>query len=330
MNKIVNEPVEKNGKLGLWGIGARANYYYSLFNERDRFIGPSWSKSFRCMNECTPDIFSVVNDYHPEGIIPFLLGKKEKDTLIFRDLLRQHTLVAGITGSGKTNWLQSFVVSLLHYSHPEYLRVVILDPKGASFSDLEEITNVVPFSLEEIAETLIKLHDVMQERIRLTQLSNFGKDAFKINAYAYRMRNPKCVMPYIVVIFDEFSIFSMWADQNSKRSLEAIKALSSMGRGLGINLMFATQCPYAKFIKGYVKANFERKICFKVADHVQENLILGYPKKGEISATSLKVGELLVKDDGMNTLYKAVLCGDKSLRNAANNLRRKGYIYKLF
>ena len=329
----VGIPADKTGKLGTWGIGNYAQYRYDLFNRSDRFSGPWYGKTFRNIREADPEIFSAIDDYKPNGTLPFLLGKKEdakNDHLLFECMLERNTLVAGMTRSGKTNWLRSMAVTLLHYSHPEYLRMVVLDPKAAAFKSLGNVVNVVNQSFEEIAETILKLDKVMKKRIELTGVPNLPEDAKSMNAYAYKYRIRSKLMPYIVVIFDEFAQFSIWAQKNNQEALIAIESIAAMGLGVGINFIFATQSPYKEFIKGYIKANFENNICFKVRNFNQETLILGAKGKYERSAASLKKGQFMMKINGLNTVYNAVFCSQDSFENATRNWEQGGFNYKLF
>ena len=331
-DKSVGIPAEKTGKLGNWGIGNYAQYKYNLFDKKERMNGPWYGKSFMNIHEAPPELFSAIDDYKPSGIVPFLIGKTEgkKDQLIFDDIINRHILIAGMTRSGKTNFMQAMLVSLLHYSHPEYLKVVVLDPKAAAFKDMSKVINVVNFSMEEIAEAIIYINKIMRDRIEITKQPGLPEDAKKINEFAYKHQLRSKLMPYIVIIFDEFAEFSMWAKKNNPEAMNAIKSIAALGLGLGIHLVFATQSPYAAFIKGYVSANFEKTICFKVRNFTQENLVLGKKRKGDRSAEFLNTGEFLIKENGRYVLYKAVLCGNEAMINAANNLTMRGFNYKLF
>ncbi len=222
------------------------------------------------------------------------------------------------------------LVSLLHYSHPEYLRVVIFDPKAAAFKAIDEVVNVFNFGFDEIAETILKIDEIMRKRIKITSIKGAPEDAKSMNAYAYKHRSKLRLMPYIVIIFDEFAQFSVWAQKHKPEAMEAIIAITSMGLGVGINFILATQSPYKRFIQGWIKCNFENNICFKVRNFTQENLILGKGTRGERSATSLRRGEFIIKENGRNKVYSAVFCSQKTFQSAAKNWEERGFNYKLF
>ena len=268
-NTQLNIPRKKWGHLGLWGMGEYNDYHYRIFNEKAR-LELYHGKTFRNETEAPPELFKAIADTSPKGIIPRLKGIRN-ERMQFHDALTFNTLVAGQTQSGKTNWVKSAVVSMLHFAHPEYLKVIIFDPKTAAFKALKRVINVVNRH-EEITQWLQKLADTLQKRIELTGRKEWPSNAKECNAKAYKCRSPKYLMPYIRVIFDEFADFMNNANKEARKNIDK---LASLGLGLGMNPTFLTQAPYAKYIEGFVKNNFEQRIAFNLGDRQQEQLVLG-------------------------------------------------------
>ena len=324
-NTHLNIPRKKEGHLGLWGIGEYNNYHYQLFNEKAR-LELYHGKTFRNETEAPPELFKAIADTSPKGIIPRLKGIRN-ERMQFHDALTFNTLVAGQTQSGKTNWVKSAVISMLHFAHPEYLKVIIFDPKTAAFKALKKVINVVN-NHDEITKWLQKLADNLQKRIELTGRKGWPSNAKECNAKAYKYRSPKYLMPYICVIFDEFADFMNHADEAAKKNIDK---LASLGLGLGINLTFLTQAPYAKYIEGFVKNNFEQRIAFNLGDRQQEQLVLGKKPQTDKQPNSrrLRRGEFLAREGGTRVLYRSILCTDQALDNAAKNLEERALSFRI-
>ena len=323
-------PERENEQLTDWEIASFTDYKYRLFDEQDTNRGLMYSKTFWNESEAPPSLFNTIADGEPGEILPSILGKNEEGEIEFFDLVEKNTLVAGQTRSGKTNWLRGVIVSLLHFSHPEYSKVVILDPKAAAFKDFASICTFHT-EYEGVIKCIKDLVTILRKRIRLTRRPGYPSDAKAANKVAYQIRKRRMVMPYITVVFDEFADFMAEARLNKQEDIITdIQKLASLGLGLGICLLFATQAPYKEYIKGVIKNNFERRISFNLGDIAQEQIILGKPKSDkQQSATSLKRGDFLIREGGDRRLYHALFVPDEALINAARNLKRGRYCYKL-
>jgi len=305
-------------------------YPYKLFSNCNKW-GVEFYKSFRNENEAPQELFNTICDGTPNGYLPAILGKNRQGEVKYFDLAGQHTLVAGQTRSGKTTWLNTLILGLLHWGHPEYLKLVVLDPKQAGFKSLKPVATVST-THEQICETLNKLNEELQKRIGFTARQGTPVDAKSCNAVAYQTRKKEYLMPYIVVVFDEFADFisKCKADGNNE-SIEVIHRLSALGMGLGIHLLFATQAPYQEYIKGAVKNNFERRLSFSLGDISQEMLVLGRKFNDEdIRTQILETGEFLFRTKGRRDYYKGLLSTNNCVQNAVNNWIKAGLNFELF
>lgn len=244
--------------------------------------------------------------------------------------MQKNTLVAGQTRSGKTCFLQDVLISLMHFGHHDYLKIVVLDTKAAAFRDLKEVVNVVD-THKGVAAALASLVKLLRLRIQKTKLPNSPHDAKSANELAFRIQKKELAMPFVMVIFDEFADFMQRCkEEGDECSKNNIQTLASLGLGLGINLTFATQAPYKEYIAGVIKNNFERRISFSLGDFYQEQLILGKQKKGrEESAPSLNCGEFYLREMGERVKYRAIYAGEFCMKNAARNLRHWGFDFRL-
>lgn len=206
------------------------------------------------------------------------LGRDVAGHPIFADLDRMpHLLVAGSTGTGKTIFLNSLVLSLLQKNSPETLRFILIDPKRVEFQVYHELPHLlgpVIFDADKAVLTIRWLIGEMEKRFK--QLSAAGaRDIASYNqAIRKRVRAPgeaSLVMPYVVLIVDELA--DLMAAKG--REIEAgIVRLAQMARAVGIHLVVATQRPSVEVLTGLIKANITSRVTFQVATQIDSRTVL--------------------------------------------------------
>lgn len=301
-------------------------YYYPVAENE---WGVENKKTFSNATEASPKLFQVICEGVPKGILPAALGADGKGTTQFFELQGNNILVAGQTRSGKTTWLNSLIVSLCHFTHPKYMRLVIFDPKLAGFKAYKPVANVAT-DYKEICALLARLENELVQRMGYTSRDGNPTDIVTHNELVFRAQITK-LLPYIVIIFDEFADFIYQAEkENDQTVIKKINRLVSLGLGLGIHLVFATQAPYRKYIDGSIKNNFGTRIAFKLGDFEQERITLGAKFSDEEPSTQrLEKGEFLIRDGGRK-LFKGVLTTPVCAANAVKNWQRNGLSWKLF
>ena len=220
-----------------------------------------------------------------ESLLIFALGRDVAGTPLFADLAKMpHLLVAGSTGTGKTIFLNSLILSLLYKNSPETLRFILIDPKRVEFSvyrDLPYLLGPVIFEADKTVLALKWLIAEMEKRFR--RLSTAGaRDIGSYNKIVARAKNlkPKSqksnienleIMPYIVLIIDELADLMV----AKGREMEAgIVRLAQMARAVGIHLVVATQRPSVEVLTGLIKANITSRITFQVATQIDSRTVL--------------------------------------------------------
>ncbi len=198
----------------------------------------------------------------------FALGKDVAGKPLFEDLEKMpHLLVAGATGSGKTIFLNSLILSLINKNTPETLRFVIVDPKRVELSMYRNIPYLIHKVITDVNKVSIVLDWLikeMEKRFRVLSLVS----ARNIRSYNLKAKE---TLPYIILIIDEL------ADIMSAKGKEVeakIVRLAQMARAVGIHLVLATQRPSVDVITGLIKANITSRIAFKVATQVDSRTIL--------------------------------------------------------
>jgi S-DNA-T family DNA segregation ATPase FtsK/SpoIIIE len=227
------------------------------------------------------------------------LGKDIGGNSVVADLARMpHLLIAGTTGSGKSVAINAMVLSILYKTHPEQVRLIMIDPKMLELSVYEGIPHLltpVVTDMKEAANALRWCVAEMDRRYRLMAalgVRNIGGYNRKVNeaiAAGEPIKDPTFTpspfedeekpvehptltpLPFIVVIIDELADMMMIV---GKKVEELIARLAQKARASGIHMLLATQRPSVDVITGLIKANVPSRIAFQVSARVDSRTIL--------------------------------------------------------
>jgi hypothetical protein len=203
-----------------------------------------------------------------------------------------HVLVAGTTGSGKSEWLRMALAGLLLRNTPETLRLVCIDPKMNAFGDLKRS----PFLLTERAlvyppedSALDAFDEMIGEMLRRqTMFAKAGAD--DLRDY---VRKTGAMLPRIVCFCDEYANL-IGSRQDRVAIEERIGRLGSMGRSSGIHLFIATQQPSRRVVGGALQTNMSCRVALMTKSAIESRMLLE-----ESGAESLLgQGDLLFWDIG--------------------------------
>ncbi|MFH1714050.1 MAG: DNA translocase FtsK [Candidatus Nealsonbacteria bacterium] len=213
------------------------------------------------------DSFQIINSN-----LAIALGQDVAGSPCYADLARMpHLLVAGATGTGKTIFLNSLILSLLYQNSPEILRFILIDPKRVEFSAYNELPHLlcpVIFDAQRSINALKWLVSEMERRFEVLSL-NGSRDISSYNEKIMKKEGEP--LPYIVLIVDELA--DLMAARG--RDMEAgIVRLAQMARAVGIHLVLATQRPSVEVITGLIKANVTSRVTFQVASQVDSRTVL--------------------------------------------------------
>lgn len=200
------------------------------------------------------------------------LGQDVSGNPLYTDLARMpHLLVAGSTGTGKTIFLNSLILSLLYRNSPETMRFILVDPKRVEFPvyhDLPHLLCPVIYDAQRTINALKWLIGEMERRFEVLAEAK-TRDIKSYNEQAFKNGEP--LLPFIILIVDELA--DLMAARG--REIEAgVIRLAQMARATGIHLVLATQRPSVEVITGLIKANITARVTFQVASQVDSRTVL--------------------------------------------------------
>lgn len=205
--------------------------------------------------------------------VPVAVGQDNYGNFFYIDLTEMpHGLIAGTTKSGKSVCLNAFLLSLIYRFTPEQLRLVLIDPKRIELGVYEGIPHLampVVTDNEDFQSALGWVYDEMERRYKEFELYD---ERNIVDYNEVRRENKEPIMPYIIVMMDEFG--DWFADASSDIEMYMQK-LAQKARAAGINILLATQRPSKDVIKGTIKANFDTRIAFRVSSWDDSKIILG-------------------------------------------------------
>ena len=191
-----------------------------------------------------------------------------------------HGLVAGTTGSGKSEILQTYILSLATLFHPDDVGFVIIDFKGGGMANQFEklphlIGTITNIDGREIDRSLLSIKAELVKRQEMFSAAGVNH----INDYIKLFKAGKVdiPMPHLIMIVDEFAELKQEYPDFMKELISAAR----IGRTLGVHLILATQKP-AGVVDAQIWSNSKFKLCLKVQTKEDSNEVLKSPLAAEI------------------------------------------------
>ena len=217
------------------------------------------------------------------------LGIDGSGMLIYLDIHEKfhgpHGLIAGSTGSGKSEFIITYILSLAINYHPDDVTFILIDYKGGGLAGAFQkrdiklphlvgtITNIDTNGLQR---SLSSIQSELRRRQVLFNEARNMTDEGTIDIYKYQKLYHQGIVkkpiPHLLIICDEFAELK----QQQEEFMTELMSVSRIGRSLGVHLILATQKP-AGIVNGQIRSNSKFAICLKVQDKEDSNDVIKRP-----------------------------------------------------
>lgn len=240
-------------------------------------------------------VLSRWESHAPYQSLAVPIGLRGKDDLVYLNLHEKahgpHGLIAGTTGSGKSETIQSYILSLAVNFHPHDVAFLLIDYKGGGmanlFKDLPHLLGTIT-NLDG-AQSMRALASINAEIHRRERL--FGQYGVNhINQYQKKFKLGEATepLPHLFLISDEFAELKV----NQPDFIKELVSIARVGRSLGVHLILATQKP-SGVVDDQIWSNSRFKLALKVADRGDSMEMLRTADAAQITQTGrayLQVG----------------------------------------
>ena len=262
------------------------------------------------------------------------LGLNKQENIIYLDLHEKyhgpHGLIAGTTGSGKSEFIITYILSMAINYSPNEVAFILIDYKGGGLAGAFEnkknnvrlphlagtITNL---DKNEMNRTLVS---IQSELTRRQTKFNEARDALgesTIDIYKYQrfFREGKLTepMPHLFIISDEFA--ELKAQQ--PEFMDNLISAARIGRSLGVHLILATQKP-SGVVNDQIWSNTKFRVCLKVADQSDSHEIIKCP-----DAATIKNAGRFYLQVGMNEIFVLGQSGYCGVNYVPSEIVKKEY-----
>lgn len=234
-----------------------------------------------------------------------------EDGALSLDLVKDgpHGLVGGTTGSGKSEFLRSFVAGLAARNDPTRLNFILIDFKGgAAFKACERLPHTIGTISnldEQLADRALQaLEAEMERRQRVFAAAGEGID----NLNAYMATNPAEPMPRLLLVIDEFAMLA----KDFPDVLQALVSVGAVGRTLGVHMILATQRP-AGVVNDDILANTNLRVALRVQSREDSSNVIGVPDASAIGRAQMGRAYVKLGQDDITPVQTALVTGQAQL-----------------
>jgi energy-coupling factor transporter ATP-binding protein EcfA2 len=230
----------------------------------------------------------------PDGELAVPLGEDRYGEMVvvnFSSSNSPHLLVAGTTGSGKSEALNTMLFGLVRFYAPSELRLMLVDPKGTELVPFERVEHLIGEVGWDDSDALALLKNAVTEM--QGRYEKFREKRCRSLAEYNSASSANERLPWWLVVLDEYA--DLTHDPQAKKEIEQeLKRLAQKARAAGIHIVIATQKPSAEVISTNLRSNLPAQLALRVKSGTESRVVLD-----EAGAENLNgKGDALLKADG--------------------------------
>lgn len=235
-----------------------------------------------------------IND--PTKSLKAEVGVDENGDLMYLDLHEKyhgpHGLIAGMTGSGKSEFIISYVLSMAVNYSPNEVAFILIDYKGGGLAGAFENKNtgiklphlagtITNLDKAEMDRTLVSIDSEVRRRQAIFNEARdkLGESTIDIYKYQRFFREGKLEspVPHLIIVCDEFAELK----SQQPEFMDNLISIARIGRSLGVHLILATQKP-SGVVNDQIWSNTKFRVCLKVQEKADSQEMLKRPEAAEL------------------------------------------------
>ena len=222
---------------------------------------------------CLRDILDSNAFRSAKSKVSFAVGKDISGSCIIGNISKlPHMLIAGTTGSGKSVFMNSLILSILYKATPDEVRLIMIDPKMVEFGVYNGIPHLYIPVVTDPKKAAGALQWAVVEMLKRYRLFSEAQVRDLASYNAIQRTDPEGeTLPTVVIVIDELADLMLCA---AKEVEESICRVAQMGRAAGMHLVIATQRPSSDVITGLMKANIPSRVALSVSSGLDSRIIL--------------------------------------------------------
>lgn len=249
---------------------------------------PSTLSFFDMYGVQTPEEFNVMDKWRKNRTydsMKALIGQRAGGTPWYLDIHEKyhgpHGLIAGTTGSGKSETLQTYILSLALNFSPDDVGFFIIDYKGGGMANLFNglphiIGQISNLSGNQVKRAMVSIKSENKRRQRI--FNEHGVNNINLYTRLYKNNEASVPIPHLFIIIDEFAELK----REEPDFMRELISVAQVGRSLGVHLILATQKPSGT-VDDNIWSNSKFRLCLRVQDRQDSNDMLHRPDAAYIT-----------------------------------------------
>lgn len=249
--------------------------------------------------------------------LPYLAGVTP-DGEVYRSDLHEapHMLVGGATGSGKTVFLYSLILSFIEQKGEDNVEFALVDPKETDFIFFDALPNLIRGEVITDSKDAANLFDWLVEE-EIPRRKQLLRESVCRDIGEYNEQNPADPMKPIVVIIDEYSDLLQQFGEDADETEDNVRRIAQIARAQGIHLVISTQRPSHEAIDTDLRANLDTRVAFRLPKQSDSRILIDEGGAEDLGGD----GDMLLKEADRVTRLQGLYVDSDDIRELISQYR---------